>query len=86
MAEKSIAAPRILRCREVQARTGLSRSTIYDRMNPHAGGFDPDFPIPIPLGSRAVGWFESEINDWLEVQTGKAIAAQAAKHESRQAA
>jgi prophage regulatory protein len=53
----------ILRRHEVEARTGLSRSTIYLRM---AKG---DFPRAISLGGqRAVGWLECEIDAWLQEQ------------------
>ena len=50
----------ILRLSAVKIRTGLSRSTIYLRIS------DGKFPAPIPLGGRAVGWLESEINEWLD--------------------
>ena len=50
---------RILRLPEVLARTGLSRSTIYVRI---AQG---RFPRPVPLGGRAVGWIEAELDEWL---------------------
>ena len=52
----------ILRLREVQARTGLARSTIYQRMA------EGRFPKPVSLGGRAVGWVDSEIHDWLRHQ------------------
>ncbi|MCF1459256.1 MAG: AlpA family transcriptional regulator [Shewanella sp.] len=52
----------ILRLPAVKARTGLSRSTIYLRIS------EGSFPKPISLGDRAVGWVESEINDWLNHQ------------------
>ena len=45
----------ILRRKEVQARTGLSRSTIYLRVS------QGSFPKSVPLGPRAVGWLESEV-------------------------
>jgi prophage regulatory protein len=52
---------KILRRKQVEARTGLSRSTIYARI---AEGL---FPRPIDLGGgRAVGWLEAEINDWVQ--------------------
>ena len=51
---------RILRRREVEARTGLSRSTIYAQMAEGA------FPKPKRLGKRAVGWTDSDIDEWLE--------------------
>ena len=40
--------------------TGLSRSTIYLRMA------EGKFPQQISLGSRAVGWINSEVIDWIE--------------------
>lgn len=49
----------ILRLPSVQKRTGLSRSTIYLRIS------EGNFPKPISLGGRAVGWIEDEINEWL---------------------
>ena len=48
-------ATEILRLPAVKARTGLSRSTIYQRVR------EGTFPRPINLGKRAVGWVESEI-------------------------
>lgn len=50
---------RILRLKEVQTMTGLSRSTIYDHMKAK------NFPQPIKLGTHSVGWIESEIQDWI---------------------
>lgn len=52
----------ILRLPAVKARTGLSRSTIYLRVA------EGTFPKPVSLGGRAVGWVESEIQQWLEQQ------------------
>lgn len=49
----------ILRLPEVKARTGLSRSTIYLRVT------DGNFPQPVSLGGRAVGWIEAEVDEWL---------------------
>ncbi len=50
---------RILRRREVETRTGLSRSTIYAQMA------EGTFPKPIRLGKRAVGWTDASITEWL---------------------
>ena len=50
---------RILRLPEVQRRTGLSRSTIYVRLDRGL------FPKPVSLGARAVGWIESEVDEWI---------------------
>ncbi len=51
-----------LRLPAVQARTGLSRSTIYLRKS------EGKFPTPISLGGRAIGWIEAEIDDWVAEQ------------------
>lgn len=51
---------RILRRSTVQERTALSRSTIYELMS------RGEFPAPVQLGPRAVGWRESEIEAWLK--------------------
>ncbi len=50
----------ILRLPAVLKRTGLSRSTVYLMIS------RKDFPPPVSLGERAVGWIESEIDLWLE--------------------
>jgi len=51
---------KIIRLNEVKVITGLSRSTIYLRMA------EGNFPQQISLGSRAVGWINSEVIDWIE--------------------
>lgn len=60
----------ILRIRQVEARIGLRRSSIYSRLAPNSKQFDPSFPRPISLGApkcrrSAVGWLEHEISAWL---------------------
>lgn len=52
-------AQRIYRRPEVEALTGLSRSTIYAMMD------RGDFPRPVKLTGKAVGWTEAAITDWL---------------------
>jgi len=59
MVNKSQAALSILRRKQVEARTGLSRSTLYAKVK--AG----EFPAPVSLGARAVGWIEGEVDAWL---------------------
>lgn len=48
-----------LRIRQVTARTGLSRATIYNMMDKGT------FPMKTALGVRAVGWLDSEIVLWM---------------------
>jgi len=49
----------ILRLPEVKTRVGLSRSAIYLAISRE------EFPQPVHLGARAVGWLESEIEEWI---------------------
>ena len=51
---------RILRLSEVVQRTGIGRSSIYLWIE------QGHFPRQIALGARAVGWLESEVNDWIQ--------------------
>ena len=55
----------ILRRKQVEARCGLSRSTIYERIKTGT------FPAPISIGAKAVGWIEGEIDSWLTAQVEK---------------
>jgi len=60
---------RVLRLPAVVAKTGLGRSLIYESME------KGDFPDSIPLGERAVGWLESEIDAWIDQRIAKRDAA-----------
>lgn len=53
------AQDRLLRRREVETRTALSRSAIYRLMR--CG----EFPVPVKIGPRAVRWSVHEIELWL---------------------
>ena len=50
---------RILKLKEVLTRTGLGKTTLYMLIS------NGDFPQQIPLGLRAVGWLESEVDAWI---------------------
>jgi prophage regulatory protein len=50
--------PAILRLPEVMRLTGLGRSTIYRLL---AAG---QFPSPVQLSVRAVGWRRSDVDHW----------------------
>ena len=59
MAEQFLTAPTIIRRKQVECRVGLKRSTLYQRIA------EGTFPAPVALGARAVGWIESEVDQWL---------------------
>ncbi|MEX3924004.1 helix-turn-helix transcriptional regulator [Paraburkholderia sp. BR10936] len=60
--QEALERKRILRRSQVETLTGLSRSTIYARIQ------QGTFPPPIQLGSRAVGWTVADIDHWLEAR------------------
>lgn len=56
----------VLRMKDLIRRLGLSRSTIYDRLNPKSDGYDPTFPRKIRLGKSAVGFRDADVSAWLK--------------------
>lgn len=50
---------KIMRLRQVEETTGLKKTAIYARIT------EGRFPQPVNLDGKAVGWVESEIQDWL---------------------
>jgi prophage regulatory protein len=59
----------INRLPQVMERTKLGRSTIYALVAAK------QFPAPIKLGARAVGWSAREISDWLQSRADQREAA-----------
>lgn len=51
---------RIVRFNEVVKITGLSKSTIRRRMEKNK------FPKCFNISERSIGWYESDINEWLK--------------------
>ena len=52
----------IIRLPDVVAKTGISRSRIYEYMRRRTDAF----PRPLRIGDRAVGWRLAEVDEWLE--------------------
>ena len=52
-------ASRILRLNAVLDRTGLSRSTLYRKVERGT------FPAQVRISERCIGWRESEVEQWL---------------------
>lgn len=55
---------RIIRIRTVLARTGLSRASLYRKIQ------EGTFPRQIKLGQHSAGWHESAINLWVADPAG----------------
>lgn len=58
-----------IRRKAVLQRTGLPASTLYELINRDA------FPRPVQLSTRAVGWIEAEVNEWIEAKIAERDAA-----------
>ncbi|MGE8445881.1 AlpA family transcriptional regulator [Comamonas sediminis] len=53
---------RVLKLKDVLSKTGLGKTTLYKLI-----GLS-EFPKPISLGLRSVGWIENEIEAWIQVK------------------
>ncbi len=62
----------ILRLPAVKARCGLSTSQIYALISRQ------QFPRPVVLGLRAVGWVQSDIEDWINAKIAASRPAERA--------
>jgi len=51
---------KFIRRKEVENRTGLSRSAIYEHMSKGT------FPKNYKIGYRAVAWLEDDITNWMQ--------------------
>jgi len=58
---------KIIRLSAVKTTTGLARSTIYKMMSKKT------FPAQISLGPKAVGWLESDIQNWIQEQISQSV-------------
>lgn len=80
----------ILRLPQTITKTGFSRSTIYSKLNSDHPQYDHTFPKPIKLSARAMGWLESELDQWVAdkaaARVTDTIKVNAACHVGRDAA
>ncbi|CAM6596356.1 MULTISPECIES: helix-turn-helix transcriptional regulator [Enterobacterales] len=56
---------RILRMPELTMILGISRSSIYEKLNPKSRYYDADFPRPVRLGTASVGWQSTAVEAWI---------------------
>jgi len=53
---------RLLRIREVLQLCGMSRTTLYREIKLH------NFPAPVKLSARSVGWLQEDVARWLDAR------------------
>ena len=75
---------RLIRRPEVESRTGLTCSRIYEGVKNGA------FPKPVPIGKHAVAWIESEVDAWvnerIEARKSQGVKPLRRKFEKKKAA
>jgi prophage regulatory protein len=59
---------KILKVHEVLEMTSLSRATHFAKLNEKSKSYDPDYPKPLKLGARSVGYVEQEVINWLQAK------------------
>ena len=87
MQGNEIVAPSLMTRPMTEAKTTLSKSAIYARINPSSPDYDPDFPKPIQIGQGRrprVAWLSAEIDAWIEkkVEQSRGCKAGAASSAS----
>ena len=55
----------VIRMKDLVVLLGLSRSTIYNKINPRSRWYDKRFPMPLRLGGASIGWLLADIEAWL---------------------
>ena len=45
----------------------ISRSTVYLKINKTSKYYDKNFPLPIKLGEKAVGWVLQDVFNYIEL-------------------
>lgn len=58
---------RLIRRKEVQAKTGLGASSIYAMMK------QGKFPKAITLSERRVAWIESDVDQWIAERIAQSV-------------
>jgi len=71
---------RLLRLKQVEARTGKSRTSIY------RGISEGTFPKPVALSARTVAWVADEVDRWIDERIAARGAPEAVAEATGEAA
>lgn len=56
----------VIRLPKLLSILGISRSTVYLKINQTSKYYDKDFPKPIKLGEKAIGWINQDVMEYIE--------------------
>lgn len=59
-------AIKLIRLQQLLAMLAVSRSWLYDKLNPQSPRFDPSFPRPIKLGKSTVAFDLAAVEAWVQ--------------------
>ena len=69
----------VIRMQALCRMVGLSKSSIYARLDPGSPYYDETFPKGFKIGNsgrcRARGWYEADVVRWVNAQAGKEVMA-----------
>lgn len=55
----------LIKISQLCQKLGVSKSSVYRRINPKDRFYDPSFPKPIKLGELTTRWIESDVEQWI---------------------
>lgn len=67
----------LIRIDEVQRRTGYSKAWLYRIINLNR------FPKPVKIGSRAIAFVESEVDEWIEQRISERDSLSARRYDNQ---
>ena len=59
-------ARRLLRRKQVEQVLGISKSSIYARLDKNSPHYDPAMPRPIKIGATSIAFIQSEIDAYID--------------------
>ncbi|MFA6921973.1 MAG: AlpA family phage regulatory protein [Gallionella sp.] len=65
----------VLRPKTLIAYLKISKSALYEKINPRSPRFDESFPRPFKLGASATGFLKSSVDNWIQSRIEAASVA-----------
>lgn len=63
-----------LRLPAVKQKIGLSKSAVYQKLDPNSKYYDPSFPVPVKIGARAIAFSSDSIDSWIASKLNGGVA------------
>jgi len=63
-----------LRLPAVKQKISLSKTAVYQKLDPNSKYYDPSFPVPVKIGARAIAWSSDAIDSWIASKLNGGVA------------